>query len=81
MATAASTALPPFRRISAPASTASGFAATTAAVCFAVTGAAAAGRGGLAATTDAAIDNDAIRETRSARKRKTGMSDLDFNQW
>src|SRR5882724_3752485 len=79
-ATAASTALPPFRRISAPASTASGLAATTAAVCFAATAVAAAGTGGLAATTDAATENDAMRTRRSARKEKTGMNDLDFNQ-
>src|SRR5438270_12920804 len=78
-ATAASTALPPLRRISAPASTASGLAATTAAVCLAATGAA-AGRGGLAAAIDAAANNDAIRTRRSARKQTTGMGDLDFNQ-
>jgi hypothetical protein len=55
-------------------------AATTAAVCFAATGRAAAGAGALAAATDAAIDKDAISTTRRARKRRTGMSDLDFNR-
>src|SRR5258708_32850749 len=64
-ATAASMALPPLRRISAPASTAIGLAATTAAVCFVTDGVA----GGLA--VGGVVPTKGIEKKKNSRHRKT----------